>query len=1056
MATPSSQSTIDKIKAEVAQRKTEAKNNPAVSTPQPTNTDQALYGSSWTNIKVKTPTTTPTKAVPPTTTTPTKTTTVPTQTKTVTPWSDQDVFWSWAWTLKVKWKSATTPAPEMNTQTQGGTNIQTKQQTAVPDTNVTRSSQSSKDLMQARALELQKSGMSKEDIYSTMVKEEKVGKFLWSDVNKKDPNINNKEILKEIAQKNIGNITADGMLMGIMSWNDMERWGPNHDIAKLRAKEVKTLANIPVEQIAGAISMNQILPGSQKLLDLQQFYPEIYAQVEQQYMENQKLWTINNFGNSLFSNLTDSNKDNAWYNVDSMGNGVWEKKDYMTALEDSIYEWVARNMWEDSQEYLAFVEEQLADPKIQLQKEKVIKLNDEAMKLNDLISKTEDQVRWALPSEAPEAFISAYVQEMTGDLYQKLDSVNRSLFTEQALLTAYSEEIQTKTAHYQYAKGLDMQAKQAEAEERKFQYTQKLDEFKMNMDIQKLAMDAEDRIYNRERNAELDKWDRTQFYETLWFNKQKFAQDQMNYQQWLQRDYQKFQQQMNQQELKQYYDLMQDENTPIQMKADIYDYLFNGVQPWTWEPLNVWNAPTVDVSSGYINSIGSGTITSFWWTHDKFQWIDIDWKIGDPIPTLWWTVTKIGTRNGVQWVKWWYGNYVDVKDANGYTHRYAHLDKIDVKVWDTVWKWWVIWTMGNTWYVIKGAWWDGSHLDYSIRKPNGQAFSSKEALGYIKTLESGKGAKWTSSPQITEAKNVNSPVLNKSAPQWLQILNEVKNPNSPVVNKWLLSWVTPKLPTKSQEPSYKVDIPTKPVIFPQPDLPYNPFRAQIEQQKEQGPIADNVLLPFARKFIETWNYEPKDLLAMGIDPKEFQARAIDVYIKDRASVAQKHDFEVIEPSLLIGKTQKEIADIYKSLPVAEEMLSKMKEYRDLVAKVGTESFPTKSKRMLETLHTDITLWLKEKIQGYDLWVLNGKDWEILVKSFPEATNKYWLDPTFRVNIMSSIDKAIMNATNKVQKNSASFWLRYNPGYSLKTKQDPFWLGIWGNNNNNWSDPLGIF
>lgn len=76
-----------------------------------------------------------------------------------------------------------------------------------------------------------------------------------------------------------------------------------------------------------------------------------------------------------------------------MGQGIGEKKDYMTALEDSIYEGVARNMSEDSQEYLAFVEEQLADPKIQQQKEKVIKLNDEAMALNDLIAKTEDQVR---------------------------------------------------------------------------------------------------------------------------------------------------------------------------------------------------------------------------------------------------------------------------------------------------------------------------------------------------------------------------------------------------------------------------------------------------------------------------------------------------------------------------------------------------------------------------------------------------------------------------------------------------------------------------------------
>lgn len=75
----------------------------------------------------------------------------------------------------------------------------------------------------------------------------------------------------------------------------MERGGPNNDIAKQRAKDVKTLASVPVEQIASAISMNQILPGSQKLLDLQQFYPEIYMQVEEKYIENQKLGNINNY-----------------------------------------------------------------------------------------------------------------------------------------------------------------------------------------------------------------------------------------------------------------------------------------------------------------------------------------------------------------------------------------------------------------------------------------------------------------------------------------------------------------------------------------------------------------------------------------------------------------------------------------------------------------------------------------------------------------------------------------------------------------------------------------
>jgi hypothetical protein len=44
-------------------------------------------------------------------------------------------------------------------------------------------------------------------------------------------------------------------------------------------------------------------------------------------------------------------------------------------------------------------------------------------------------------------------------------------------------------------------------------------------------------------------------------------------------DYAKFQANMEQDELKQYYSIMQDENMPQQMRADIYDMLFNGIAP---------------------------------------------------------------------------------------------------------------------------------------------------------------------------------------------------------------------------------------------------------------------------------------------------------------------------------------------------------------------------------------------------------------------------------------------------------------------------------------------
>jgi hypothetical protein len=46
-----------------------------------------------------------------------------------------------------------------------------------------------------------------------------------------------------------------------------------------------------------------------------------------------------------------------------------------------------------------------------------------------------------------------------------------------------------------------------------------------------------------------------------------------------QRDAYKFQTEMDQTELDGYYNVMMDEKAPLQMKTDIYDYLFNGVKP---------------------------------------------------------------------------------------------------------------------------------------------------------------------------------------------------------------------------------------------------------------------------------------------------------------------------------------------------------------------------------------------------------------------------------------------------------------------------------------------
>ena len=78
-------------------------------------------------------------------------------------------------------------------------------------------------------------------------------------------------------------------------------------------------------------------------------------------------------------------------------------------------------------------------------------------------------------------------------------------------------------------------------------------------------------------------------------------------------------------------------------------------------------------------------------------------------------------------------------DAAWYTHRYAHLSSVNVSVWQSVVANQSLWGMGNSGYVIPWSWWDGSHLDYSIKRPNWSFMKSDEVVQYVNSV-------WTSSP----------------------------------------------------------------------------------------------------------------------------------------------------------------------------------------------------------------------------------------------------------------------------------------------------------------------
>lgn len=178
------------------------------------------------------------------------------------------------------------------------------------------------------------------------------------------------------------------------------------------------------------------------------------------------------------------------------------------------------------------------------------------------------------------------------------------------------------------------------------------------------------------------------------------------------------------------------------------------VLSWLWKPLStnienntelktfqndddsitalLWNKDTNSIqqsvfwatSNGninYISSIWSGEITSRWWIHDNFAWLDIDWNIGDPVYSpQGWKVLQVQDF----WDKAYWKSVV-VQFDDGKVARFSHLDQFNgLEVWDysdkdyTFNRGAILGTMGNTGYVIPWDWWDGSHLDLTIAGMN--------------------------------------------------------------------------------------------------------------------------------------------------------------------------------------------------------------------------------------------------------------------------------------------------------------------------------------------------
>lgn len=79
-------------------------------------------------------------------------------------------------------------------------------------------------------------------------------------------------------------------------------------------------------------------------------------------------------------------------------------------------------------------------------------------------------------------------------------------------------------------------------------------------------------------------------------------------------------------------------------------------------------------------------------------------------------------KNGMKQNEGW-GNQVKIKDSNGNEHWLSHLASADVQEGQVIAMGDVIGTQGNTGRTYGKT---GTHLDYTIKKPDGSYFTPKE------------------------------------------------------------------------------------------------------------------------------------------------------------------------------------------------------------------------------------------------------------------------------------------------------------------------------------------
>lgn len=232
---------------------------------------------------------------------------------------------------------------------------------------------------------------------------------------------------------------TDYFLSQLMNWQQLSGQWAAVTAAQNRYKDYQSLSGMTPEQIASAVSNNSINPVGQSMIDLKNYSPALYAQVQWILQNQTSVEDINSVWSSIYNWLTKSetNSNYTKYNfTDEYAKNASVIKQYNESLYKKI-EWLGG----DTAAYVSIVASMLQNPLIQANKDEIENIEWEINKVEDSIWTISDTARKVLWSEAPEDLVSAYISQQTKELQTQLRTLNNSLLVAQWKLDNQLSEV---------------------------------------------------------------------------------------------------------------------------------------------------------------------------------------------------------------------------------------------------------------------------------------------------------------------------------------------------------------------------------------------------------------------------------------------------------------------------------------------------------------------------------------------------------------------------------------------------------------------------------------